>query len=664
MNRYWKTIVTLAMVLGLLLSLSVSAGAQELNSANVNRFNVVLVVDGSGSLRSGARPTDPKGLRYDAMKLFLGLLTENGNNVGAVVFNDGILLDTGLKPMKNMAAKLDLVQQIEAAGARDDTNIGSAILRATEILKGMSAQNGLPSAILLLSDGRTDLRQRSDVERAAQDGNRAVENALAENIAIHGILLNTNDGGAAGEILYYTQSTGGTYEEVSDPDDLATAFQRFYTIINNTEYSGATKTQFGPDGKAEVSFVVPRFGVEEVNIVVELKDALTRVEIIKPDNTSLTGAQISSMSIYTTRYQLTKLPAPMAGRWTVRLTGVPNDTVDINMLYNSSMSVTLSSDCDGNYLVNKPYHFLCQVKDSSMPELSDVDLNSMTATLHVTNAVTQEIQEYPMSVSGGYHAEVRFPQEGSYYVYASVGCDGFLVNTETMMIDAGNLPPECGQSIYETVKTGLFHDGLWSGDVTGYFRDPEEAELSYSLSTDGYGDAVRLENGTLTVDCNDQGKIQLQVVATDPFGASAELPVTLIEDNVTRQYVAAGAGTIAAAGALIGLLFFLKSRRRCSLEISVIAFDNGEMSDLIPLYNFRGKRSLKTMGNIYRARAEDFWFEATTDKNTCLFKGKKPFFCNGSQTKSTQILAGVTTKVFFDADASCGLEITAYNNNY
>ena len=78
--------VTLLTILG---AISVSASAvQPYSHGKLSRFNIQLVIDGSGSLVNGSGATDPNGLRYDAINMFLALLTNEGNNVGAIVFDD------------------------------------------------------------------------------------------------------------------------------------------------------------------------------------------------------------------------------------------------------------------------------------------------------------------------------------------------------------------------------------------------------------------------------------------------------------------------------------------------------------------------------------------------------------------------------------------------
>ena len=652
-----KRMLSVVLVVILLLSINVFAFGEVVDSADVNRFNVMLVVDASQSLISGEK-SDPDGLRYDALKLFLGLLTENGNNVGAVVFNNTAILDTGVLDMNNMATKLALIQKIQKAGVSGDTNIGNAVLCAVNDLKGMSEKNGLPSVILLLSDGNTSLPHTYQMEQATKDAAEALQAAIDEGITIHSIWLNASGKGDSTEILQYTASTGGYCEEIKSADSLADAFQRFYTIINNTEYSGANKTAFDESGCADTSFMVPRFGVEEVNIVIDNTKKLKTIQIKKPDGSQLSTSDISNKTISTSKYQLIKLPSPTPGMWEIHLEGEANGDVDVSMLYNYSMSVELSSNNSSDaYLHNIPYEFTCRIKDTMFANLTSDDLNTMTATLNIVNAANQQTVEVPMTVSKDtYVAEYSFNQ-GSYYAYASVGFSGSAIKTNRLTVNVGNLAPVVPEDgITETIKTGLFHDGIYTLNLNDVCNDPEGEALEYAIENN-FNEAVKLEDGQITADCLKQDEINFTVVARDGFGLESKFPVTLKEDNCTAKYIKIILITLAVIAAIIFAYRTWKNNLKCELGITVDTFDPMDnWESLIPLFNFHGKRPLYKMGNVFGARAKDYWFEATTDKQRCYFKSKKDFFYNNKPCKKIDINPG-NTKIYFDQDNTYGIEI-------
>ena len=88
----------------LLTSLLCSGSAYALDAGDVSRMNVMLVIDGSGSLTMSGG-TDLDGNRYHAIDLFLALLTNSGNNVGAIVFDHDIRLNAPISPINGKADK-------------------------------------------------------------------------------------------------------------------------------------------------------------------------------------------------------------------------------------------------------------------------------------------------------------------------------------------------------------------------------------------------------------------------------------------------------------------------------------------------------------------------------------------------------------------------------
>ena len=73
-------VIVTVLVLTVLGAVAVPANSvQKYSHGKLSRFNIQIVIDGSGSLVEGSDATDPSGLRYDAINLFLALLTNEGN---------------------------------------------------------------------------------------------------------------------------------------------------------------------------------------------------------------------------------------------------------------------------------------------------------------------------------------------------------------------------------------------------------------------------------------------------------------------------------------------------------------------------------------------------------------------------------------------------------
>ena len=535
MNRMQKLLASLlasVFLFSLIRLCPVAADAEE-NFSLANRYNVVLVMDKSGSLRDmNGMGTDPDGLRYDAMRLFLGLLTEKGNNVSVIAFDEAIRYDSGLQPVNSMEDKKVLVEAVEALGTSYDTDIGSAMLRATEELRGMQEKNGLPCTILLLTDGMTDFTSegRSTIlrERAEQAARKALETAQADGITIHGILLNVNGMARNGEqeLRFFTDGTLGQLETVSTPGDLTTAFGRFYSIINRTEYNSAHRVDFSDHGEVETAFTVPSIGAEEVNIVIEHDGAS-----VDPASLRITGPDGNDYSVdghilETSRFLLAKIPEPAAGEWKVALNGNPGDSIDICMIYNASMSVALTCESAMDSLeVLKPIRFSAHISDMD-GRVPEEKLSGIACTLNVRDLETGETTTYPMTLADGkYLCELSFDQGGRYELTAVVDLSDFdLLSNPLVAQIAVPLPAAKESLVSDCSELGSISDNVWEVELDTLFDDPKGGTLSYTLSGDP-GGAAEIVDGVLRVNLSEAAPFT--VTATDSYGQSVTLPFDL-----------------------------------------------------------------------------------------------------------------------------------------
>ena len=108
LKKQVQKIVCLCLALFLLLVLSVPTVEASAKPGTDSWFNVMLVIDGSGSLVSQSNGTDREAVRYDAIRLFMALLTDQGNNVGAIVFDDNQVTDLDIED--GLARQKDLNQ--------------------------------------------------------------------------------------------------------------------------------------------------------------------------------------------------------------------------------------------------------------------------------------------------------------------------------------------------------------------------------------------------------------------------------------------------------------------------------------------------------------------------------------------------------------------------
>ena len=156
------------------------AGSQ---TTSINRFNVAIVLDASNSMNY----TDPSGLRYEAISLFVNLLAEQGNYLGGIVFSNHVIAQHEPAQVSSQDEKntvINTMQSVMSNGVTAGmgyTNIGEALYVAVESL----ADNGnreLPSVILFLSDGNTEMPTSSEQTASLDQKADAIQTARISTI--------------------------------------------------------------------------------------------------------------------------------------------------------------------------------------------------------------------------------------------------------------------------------------------------------------------------------------------------------------------------------------------------------------------------------------------------------------------------------------------------
>lgn len=446
-----KKLVCMLMMAALLLSAAITyaqpASADNLNADEVNRFNVILVIDGSGSLVSGSSATDKSGLRYDAINLFLALLTNDGNQVGAIVFDDdsnNYLLNTGLTPVSGKGDKVSLGEKIRSAGTRNDTDIGSALLSAVSILEASGSQDGRSPAVVLFSDGRTDLGGNKEAyEQSLENRETAITKAQDAGIPIYSICLNASPVADPQELSEIASRTSGGFVSVSRAEDLAGAFETFYQLIFNSSGSEKRDVPFGADGKLTYSFDVPSVGAEEVNII--LKQAgLQSIQVSGPSR-QISAAELEENTMTGGDYEVIKLVKPQVGQWNLELSGTPGSRVTVNVVYNAdSVAELVTANGKSEYNTGESVTFQAYLKKDGSRVTDSSVLGEYKAVLHLSNltdGTTQDIDMTP-DADGMFVYEFRT----NYYIRQSAPQDipeykleDFVVNGQ---LNAGDLQRE------------------------------------------------------------------------------------------------------------------------------------------------------------------------------------------------------------------------------
>lgn len=418
----------------LAVSLWINGSIVQAAETDDHRMNVVFVLDQSGSMAN----TDAGALRYEAVDLFLGLATETGNYMGAVVFDDTIVLQQDIAEITGRESKSILSESIKGAKSNGDTDIGKAIELATQMLQ-TSGNPNLRSAIILLSDGNTDLPKDTTGEAltaSEQCKNNAIVTARDQGIKIHSICLNANGAAKKAELQEISDATGGVCVEVKSAEDLKEVFSQFYNIIYSTVTIELADSTIPDTGELEVPFDIPMIGVEEANIIINTLNQNTSYNLLNPDGYGYIQAEMDAMSIKAKTFTVIKLEKPRAGSWILKVRGIAGDQVKVEMVYNASLSIDLSCSSPDFELVTSESEELTAILSNSGAAVTDAEIyQSYPITLTVTDAGTGApvISSVMTSGDGSASYSLQLDTEGDYTIQASCVIGDMQIMSEAVV---------------------------------------------------------------------------------------------------------------------------------------------------------------------------------------------------------------------------------------
>lgn len=531
--------LALALAITLALGVFCIGNASAAPTYEATRMNVMLVIDGSGSLTSKNNATDPEGYRYDAIDLFLALLTEKGNNVGAVVFNgdsSNFPLETGVSALDGKSAKQSLSQQIVNAGTGGYTDIGNALLKGVKAVKKAHEQNNLPSVVILFSDGKTEVKGDMDASLKAKED--AIVMAQNNNIPVYTICLAANTSADPNEMQEIAERTSGQFVKVDDASALTAGFETFYKMIFGSSGTMTQKVTFPDEGVWSCDFAIPTYGAEEMNIILDARE-LQETIITTPDG-PMTPEQVAACTMSGGFYNVVKLVQPAAGQWKIQLKGIPGKSATLNVLFNIDSTVTLTSkDNKTDYKVGETATFCANlIRDGQVVQDSCVTTEYNTM-LTLTNNATGETKEYAMlpDANGDFVYALQNSDYTSYTASAQMSCGELKFVSDPVTINFGNTSPVASQTDLDVEKlVWPIFGRKYSADMSDYFSDAQDKDLTYSIvSSQLVKDSYSLDSttGELKVNLGKSRSGTLVVQAMDKQGATAQMNVNFHITDLT-----------------------------------------------------------------------------------------------------------------------------------
>ncbi|WP_462410930.1 vWA domain-containing protein [Neobacillus sp. Marseille-QA0830] len=184
----------------------------SLNFANVKPpDDIVLVLDISDSMNK----TDPD---HESLMAAGGLISnmKPSHRASIISFNENAFVTKPMFKISDKDERADAIDQINALEASGSTDIGNALDRA---MKEMNSHEkaGRKPMVILFSDGYSEL-----------DLDSVVKPYQKQDIVINTVGMSKIDKGGAQLLKSIASSTGGSFHDVKNADDLKNVFEKIY----------------------------------------------------------------------------------------------------------------------------------------------------------------------------------------------------------------------------------------------------------------------------------------------------------------------------------------------------------------------------------------------------------------------------------------------------
>ena len=571
MNRETGRKKVLWICLGLLLCVLFGGIEAYSQDATIkNRFNVMIVLDASGSMKQ----TDPEGLRFEAIRQFVYLLADGGNSVGHVIFSDNVVKTRIPEEIKSRDDKDSFLETLQTVSPGGDTNIGEALLLAVQFLtlqKSAETQQK-PSVILFLSDGNTDLKQEAAMQASLGSKADAIQLAREEGIPIYSVCLNANDSADVREMDQISKATDGVFAEVKNASDLGDVFNLFYVLIYSTATQTLADDVYPQDGRLELPFRVPGFGVEELNIILQGKSE--GISLINGNGEETAYQELGSDS-----FTMLKVTDIVPGEWTLISQGAAGEKIKIELIFNQNIRIEAwTSGEDQRVPAGEPIEFYARLSDGTRNADKREEYQEFQAKLHLYDQFGDEILSQPMSVTERGFSIAHTFLEGSYYYEITVNnayidtTTGLLGPLAAAVMEKENTPPvPVNAHTKETVYLMPFRKNSLSMDLSGLAKDAEDKGLTYRVVSSSFveGEDYVLENTLLKMEGFSLPKGSFLIRAADSGGLFCDMEILVETRNVGLMGLI-GLAVLALFGLLLlGLLTWIALNRPFNGTIQV-----------------------------------------------------------------------------------------------
>lgn len=309
------------------------------------QLDAVLVIDASGSMKE----TDPNKLGLEGVKLFVDMLGLTDNQVGVVTYGSDVSQTYPMSLVKNQSDKENIKNFVDGI-TRDleYTDITSGLKEAVKMLNQRNASGNSP-LIVVFTDGNNAIggvanRTPADIDK---DLAAIISQAQSEGYPIYTIGLNDNGKLNEAYLEKISVDTKAKAFATKDPAELPDILTEIFAAHSNLKVQSLGPIT-GTGNFEEVVVNIPNGNVLEANLSATSKSPV-EFKLVDP-NGNEQAIPSQNITLHTSNsYSLLKLARPMQGDWKLYVKGIAGDQINIDLVYNYDIEVTMKPLSQSNY---------------------------------------------------------------------------------------------------------------------------------------------------------------------------------------------------------------------------------------------------------------------------------------------------------------------------
>ncbi|WP_099052441.1 vWA domain-containing protein [Paenibacillus borealis] len=452
-NRLQRIVPVLLLILCIAV-LPFGGAAASAASAAPSHIDAVLLIDVSNSMNK----SDKNKIANEAMKMFIDMLSTQGDKVGIVAYTDKVQREKALLGITSAGDKQDLKDFIDGLNRGPYTDIAVGMEEAVKVLENGSDPGHEPM-IVMLADGNNDLDEASGATQARSDQElkAAVETAKQKGYPVYTIGLNA-DGKLNKEILAnLSDQTGGKAFTTDSADDLPQILSEIFASHLKLKVVPVPSITANGDYQ-EVTVNVPNGSVLEANISIMSSQPVT-AKLSDPSGKEVAIPSDAVLLSKSSTYTLIKLLSPEQGDWKLQVKGVAKDKIDINLVFNYDLELKIDALPSQSYRKGDTVDISSHLFSNGAEVTESSLYQDMKAVLLATDVDTGTVEEIPLDNSGAefkgafeikdshaYELKVR-AEESSFYRESDV----LTINAKTGTVATS--PPATGAGTGEEPVT-------------------------------------------------------------------------------------------------------------------------------------------------------------------------------------------------------------------